>query len=441
LEHTLSALEISRQDLAEKERTLRARDALLESAGLETKKLSELLDKERQQRRSDKATFESMQRSQQSLTRTLQQNDTRVFDIEQTRQVDRRKFAALEQQLKDQLAERNNLLFNLWNRLATLCGRDFIQKHPFEGDVSPTSNFISRNLPGFSRNISVALKTLETVISSCRTQIRDLERSFTKDFSNLERALEHRSKRIDHLEKSFRQSDERVVEDRNNSRASGHSTRDDGLVKLRNENKLLKAEVHILRNTPTPGSVPERGSSQSGRRESSLMHHYSSTAVEGVHEKVSMPSHVAVDPTVTVPVAATPASQIPMRTESLRTESPVASIRRGSLHHQHGNVASAAASGHSRQSSTATAGSGMQPSEQRWVLRLKELERRLKAEREARLLDRSGARKRIEESEAENESLRLRLEREIERRQSLESGRPSGEDLGILEHEESLGAV
>ena len=51
--------------------------------------------------------------------------------------------------------------------------------------------------------------------------------------------------------------------------------------------------------------------------------------------------------------------------------------------------------------------------------RLKELERRLKAEREARLLDRSGARKRIEESEAEQERLRQRLEREIERTHSL----------------------
>ncbi|MCJ1241604.1 Anucleate primary sterigmata protein B [Varicellaria rhodocarpa] len=39
----------------------------------------------------------------------------------------------------------------------------------------------------------------------------------------------------------------------------------------------------------------------------------------------------------------------------------------------------------------------IEPSQQRWVHRLKELERRLKAEREARLLDQSGARKRLEE--------------------------------------------
>jgi hypothetical protein len=45
----------------------------------------------------------------------------------------------------------------------------------------------------------------------------------------------------------------------------------------------------------------------------------------------------------------------------------------------------------------------------------------LKAEREARLLDRSGARKRIEESELEKEDLRQRLEKEIASRQSLET--------------------
>jgi hypothetical protein len=49
--------------------------------------------------------------------------------------------------------------------------------------------------------------------------------------------------------------------------------------------------------------------------------------------------------------------------------------------------------------------------EQRWIFRLRELERRLKAEREARLLDRNGARKRLEEGEKRNEELKAELER------------------------------
>ena len=61
----------------------------------------------------------------------------------------------------------------------------------------------------------------------------------------------------------------------------------------------------------------------------------------------------------------------------------------------------------------------IEPSQQRWVHRLKELERRLKAEREARLLDRSGARKRLEEGRAENEELKRELERERVRREGV----------------------
>lgn len=43
---------------------------------------------------------------------------------------------------------------------------------------------------------------------------------------------------------------------------------------------------------------------------------------------------------------------------------------------------------------------------------MRELERRLKAEREARLLDRSGARRRLEEGAEENRRLKGELERE-----------------------------
>ena len=63
---------------------------------------------------------------------------------------------------------------------------------------------------------------------------------------------------------------------------------------------------------------------------------------------------------------------------------------------------------------------------------MKELERRLKAEREARLLDRSGARKRLEEGQMENEELRRRLEKEIEMRESLEMEVFSGSGTGPL---------
>lgn len=54
--------------------------------------------------------------------------------------------------------------------------------------------------------------------------------------------------------------------------------------------------------------------------------------------------------------------------------------------------------------------------DEKWLHRLHELEKRLKAEREGRLLDRSGARKRLEERDAENQRLRDQLQRERTRR-------------------------
>jgi hypothetical protein len=66
------------------------------------------------------------------------------------------------------------------------------------------------------------------------------------------------------------------------------------------------------------------------------------------------------------------------------------------------------------------------PGQEKWIHRLRELERRLKAEREARLLDRSGMRKRLEERDAVNEELREELRRERVRRSMDLEGRDGG---------------
>jgi Micro-tubular organiser Mto1 C-term Mto2-binding region len=70
----------------------------------------------------------------------------------------------------------------------------------------------------------------------------------------------------------------------------------------------------------------------------------------------------------------------------------------------------------------------------KWIHRLRELERRLKAERELRLLDRSGARKRLEERDAANEELKMELERERMRAESVSTaGHHHDEEAGEME--------
>jgi hypothetical protein len=397
-------LEIAREDLNDKERLLRTRDSLLETSGLETKRLTDALEKEKQARRADRQAWDLMQRNQQSLTRTIQQNDSRVGEIETARQADRRRYQHLEQSLKNQLADRNALLGSLLNRLSSLiCGPDFNQRNR-TNEISYDNDAMAKSWAQFNRNIDTAMEAVEKTLSSVKTQVRDFERGLTKDFTNLERALEIRTKRIDQLEQFM--STARHASDQQ-GRTSSSSTRDDQYARLRSENKVLKAEIQSFRTASNPNGsnnsqspIPARASStrDRGRRETSLMRHFSGSPSHSHEEERGTTSPVLMDPTVTVPGAHPPRAA---------AESP---RRQPSLHHT-GSL-------HTRNASGGSA--SLEPSEQRWVHRLKELERRLKGEREARLLDRSGARKRIEEAEGEREELRLAFEKERNLRMSLE---------------------
>lgn len=454
LEHTVSALHHCQQEVAEKDRTLRARDTLLESAGLESRKLTDLLEKERAGRRADRNHFEQMQRSQTSLTHTIQQNDQRVSHIENARKSERKKYDQLEQQLLAQLSERNNLLLSLWNRLSTLCGAEFVQRNALIHDAIPSADVIAKNLPGYSRNISHALKTLESLVIGFRTRIREVERTLVKDFQTLEHAMDMRTKRIDHLEKMVeQQTRERLESDqlhppnfreqktlsRSSSRShTSKASKAEELSKLKNENKLLKAELQVARvrspsRSPTkhatkgsvdsinsisgvipagmPGgrsSPPPPAPSMIPRRDSSsrasmvagmgLSRHHSASAAETLAKHMTHSRAISRD-------------ALPGLSEGMMTTPPASA---------------------SAQYPPAIPGGNIQPlapSEQRWIHRLKELERRLKAEREARLLDRSGARKRLEESNLERDELRMMLERErMLRRESVEEDGVRGDE-------------
>ncbi|KAI9778163.1 MAG: Anucleate primary sterigmata protein B [Candelina submexicana] len=358
LDSAVSELDTTKNDLAEKDRLLKTRDALLESAGLESQKLSDLLEKERQARRADKHNFEQIQKTHQSTTRTMSHHQTRINELETARQHDRKKHANLEQQFRDQLAERNNLLLALWNRLSTMCGTDWAHQNSLVSGKLPSLEVVASMLPAFSKNLLLAVKTVEGLIGGFKSRIRGVERDLWKEYQTLEHNLDLRVKKLDKLESIIQAQ----------RTASQNSAPE--IARLRGENRLLKAELSILqkpdaRSRTSQGEhrlsisgTPNRDVSRAAVA-ATLMRHHSSSAVETLERAA--------------------ASAIPL---------PSAPI---------------------------------EPSQQRWVHRLKELERRLKAEREARLLDRSGARKRLEQGRAENEELRMELERERIRKGNLDS--------------------
>ncbi|KAJ4291155.1 hypothetical protein N0V90_010353 [Kalmusia sp. IMI 367209] len=360
LEAAQQELDNTKQDLAEKDRLLRNRDALLESTGMESRRLSDMLERERQARRQEQTSFETAKRGHQSVTRTIQQHETRVLELETLRSQDRQKLHNLEKQYREQLSERNNLLYALWNRLSTLCGAEWSRSHSLVNGELTSMELISKNIQGFNKNIILAVKNVEGIIGGFRQRIRNLEKDLTRDYQTLEHTFDVRMKRLEQLEKLVRAQRDSIGRP-STVRGGIVELNSAELNKLRNENKTLRGEVQTLRAiTMTTQTLTERSPSRAGSPSSkrasvaqTLLRHHSTSAVEGLQNQPDHPYPQA---------------------------------------------------------------GPLQQNEQKWIHRLKELERRLKAEREARLLDRSGARKRLEQKVEENANLQAELERERERR-------------------------
>uniref|UniRef100_A0A093UNP3 Anucleate primary sterigmata protein B n=1 Tax=Talaromyces marneffei PM1 TaxID=1077442 RepID=A0A093UNP3_TALMA len=365
-------LESTRSKLDEKESLLQSREALLESHGLESRKLGDLLDRERQARRADKHSFDQALKSQQQASRTISQHNSRISDLESARSQDRKRYASLEQQLKDQLSERNALYLTLWKRLSVMCGPDWAHSNSLINGNLPSVEVIGNMLfwPGFSRNLLLSVKTVENMLSGFRTRIRQVERDLTKEYQSLEHNFGVRVKKLERLEEAVRNI-------RSQQRASGVSPE---ITKLRGEVRFLKAELNLMQTNP------------SSRRAGSNLSH-ATTAID----------------------------QEPLASPVSRTQSTLVRSdsrgKKGTLSHSPPSMP---------QSSTTLVETSSSTSSQRkphdseqdnvMIQRLRELERRLKNERTARLADRDGARKRLEQRDAENEELRAELERERMRR-------------------------
>lgn len=346
---------------------MKQRDSLLESHALESRQLADMLDKERQSHRTTKHQFETFQKTQQHTTRTLSQQESRVLELETSRQQDRRKISTLENTFKDQMAERNNLLLALWNRLSALCGRDWAHNNSLiNGRALPTIEAITTMLPGFAKNLIAAVKTIESLVGDFKSRIRTIEKDLWKEYQILESNLELRTKRLDRLETMSRSAIPIVTNDGRRE-----------IEKLKEANKSLKLEVSTLRaaqdaireyegQMPSP-SVPTgpRNKVHDKSRTSTLTRHHSTSAVETL-ERVMIGSRSGV---------------------------------------------ATGSGGLERSVTSGTLTEDEYKPDLKWQVRLQELEYKLKAEREARKLDRNSARQRLEEKSRENAELAAEVER------------------------------
>ena len=411
LDGTAQQLDDARAIIADKDRLIKNRDMLLETTGLESRRFSDLLDKERQARKHDQHQYDQSQRGSATHLRAIANHETKIMELETARGQDRRKLNNLEHQYREQLDERNKLLLALWTRLSTLCGAEWVQQHNMVNGEIPSADSIARGLTPFNRNIVEAIKQIESLVGGFKSRIRAVEKSLVKDYQTLEHTLDARVKRMDFLERSVKdaqaQIDAQRAEEINRLRPSASrspSIGEDGrrrlskanteeLNKLRIEVKTLRTELKFHRQHPShvaQEKLAQEAAVVANRRSSTIGLGASSTS---------------------------PASKVgqAIANKLLRHHSTSA------VDVLHQAKADADNGTNVNRQPIVIATPPIQPSEQRWVHRLKELERRLKAEREARLLDRRGARQRLEERSAENEELKAMLERERDRRGSVNS--------------------
>ena len=476
LGQTSADLEATRKRLDEKETLLSTRDGLLESNGLEYRKLAEALEKERQARRQDKHSFEQSLRSHQQSARALSVNNSRISELEQARQADRKKVAQLEHQHKEQLAERNAILLTIWKKLSSMCGPDWTHNNSLINGNLPSQEVIGNMLfwPGFSRNILLATKQVEGTLGQFKDRIKRVERELWKEYQSLEQALELRNKKLERIEEAWEQlrHSQDIESQQRTPRASRHggaaAMTTPEIQKLKGENRLLKAELSLVqqqhgsshyrshgreqsRSSAVSGmtgmtsggetaslasnatnGIPQRRSSARGKHpansHASVLTRSHTTnviehLVEGTRDRRSNSLSTEVRPRGELMVPAGPFNAPPNGNFSIP---PQQGQSHGRDQREQGPPSNHSNSDVASTSNSIPAGAGGQD---KWIHRLRELERRLKAEREARLLDRSGARRRLEERDAVNEELRLELERERLRSQGRMMGDISVEGL------------
>lgn len=219
-------------------------------------------------------------------------------------------------------------------------------------------------LTGFQKNMLTALKTIESIVAGFKTRCRGVEIDLWKEYQVIENALESRTRRLERLENLVRGG----IGEQSGTRTE--------IAKLRTENRLLKAELNVTRNE-------------------------SAAAAAAAAAAASGNNNASAGSQVMPPTPTTLHRSKTSTTSGTKDTNPTNAMTRTN---STPNVPQAAVATSSSSSS--------HDSEKRWVLRLRELEKRLKAEREARLLDRSAAKKKVEEARGTTEEYKAELERE-----------------------------
>lgn len=398
LENTVHELNSAKAAMLEKDRIIKQRDALLESHGLESRKLAEMLDKERQGHRNTKNAFDTFQRTHQHVSRTVNNQDGRILELETARANDKKKIAQLETSFRDQLTERNNLLLILWTRLSSLCGSDWAHNNSLiNGRALPSLEAVSTMLPGFSKNLLAAVKMIESLTGSWQARIKMVQNDLWKEYQSLEHNLDSRIKKLDRLETIVR-----------NGIVNGDFNTTAKISQLEAAYRAVKIENATL----------QRANDAKTRAVSGYFDQPTNGRRGSMDEDGSPSPYIPTGPirkssgiprSKTTPQLETVASSASSSKSRNSTMTRSASNNLAAPEFEQGQRAGSSLGGEMASTpGVAARGNGGSPQpgqDNKWMFRLRELEHKLKQEREARNLDRAAARQRIAEGERQKDEL------------------------------------
>ncbi|KAK5630269.1 hypothetical protein RRF57_005984 [Xylaria bambusicola] len=224
-------------------------------------------------------------------------------------------------------------------------------------------------LPGFSKNLLAAIKMIESLLGSFQSRIKSVERELWKEYQSLENSLEMRTKKLERLEALVR-----------SGITSGNLDTQTRLSQLETAYRTLKIEHATLQRAHDARS---RSAGYGERKE----------YIEGSPSPLVPTGPIGKE------------SKLPRSSKMTQVES-TSSRSTSSMTRTSSNMGGASDLG--RVNSGSDNG---RVTEHQWMLRLRELEYKLKEEREARQMDRMAARQRIQDSERQNNELAAELVR------------------------------
>lgn len=420
LDAALNQLEMVRGTVAERESHNRALESRFEEVRQRHQQLTHTYEQEKLGHKNLGRLHEQISRRAEKHGDEIAHYKSELAQLESSRREEARDKERLEAYYNDAIGERNNILLALWNRLSILCGQEWIQQNGSVNGRHVSPDVVASMFPAFSRAVIGAVKGVESLCGSFKQRIRQVEKDLWRDYSAVQHELLLRTTRMDKLEHSYRnQRNEARSRQPTAGGGAAAADSDDGFgagSRVKNENRLLKAELASIRKEMGSRGLPGRPKTGGTLRHASET--IASAAANGFGNSPSRSRFSLISAAPSAPTTAPSTSH----------GSPTMSPTRGGSILTDGTAAATAAA-----TTAVTAGAvpakdfttGSDASDQRWIFRLKELERRLKAEREARLIDRSGARKRLEEMSVKQQELAGELEREREK-----SKRSTGSEEG-----------